>query len=232
MKQSNRTAWSYSYKFILFSFENKHTFLGRQWKAHFILTAWFCVLQSFSLVYKTVYRSHTVIWFIKPYSQPVFPLWTAVPVEVCTHESASDSALWMARKYKAPHECWCIETNLLINGCFFHTAVPVHPSCSIMELCYQSIYMFTAIRLMIHGLKTLVQHDAAKALPKDNLCVPATRATADRTAVFDTLLLLSCWAQAAVDTQEQIWRLNMSSYTNTSWNHTESNRLTNRAWCL
>lgn len=142
------------------------------------------------------------------------------------------SALWMARKYKAPHECWCIETNLLINGCFFHTAVPVHPSCSIMELCYQSIYMFTAIRLMIHGLKTLVQHDAAKELPKDNLCVPATRATADRTAVFDTLLLLSCWAQAAVDTQEQIWRLNMSSYTNTSWNHTASNRLTNRAWCL
>lgn len=162
MKQSNRTAWSYSYKFILFSFENKHTFLGRQWKAHFILTAWFCVLQSFSLVYKTICRIHTVIWFIKPYSQPVFPLWTAVLVEVCTHESASDSALWMARKYKAPHECWCIETNLLINGCFFHTAVPVHPSCSIMELCYQSIYMFTAIRLMIHGLKTLVQHDAAK----------------------------------------------------------------------
>lgn len=76
--------------------------------------------------------------------------------------------------------------------------------------------MFTAIRLMIRGLKTLVQHDAAKALPKGNLCVPATRATADRTAVFDTLLLLSCWAQAAVDTQEQIWRLNMSSYTNTS----------------
>lgn len=172
----------------------------------------------------------TVIWFIKPYSQPVFPLWTAVLVEVCTHES--DSALWMARKYKAPHECWCIETNLLINGCFFHTDVPVHPSCSIMELCYQSIYMFTAIRLMIHGLKTLVQHDAAKALPKDNLCVPATRATADRTAVSDTLLVLSRWAQAAVDTQEQIWRLNMSSYTNTSWNHTESNRLTNRAWCL